>query len=204
MDNGMSLSDIAAVTRDNDGMGAGGAWWVIILLLALGGGLWGGNRAAAAEQPVTEAGLCNAMNFNNLENAVGRLNDASQLQFTQVTNGMANMGYENMRNFAQTQQTVQAGNYELARQLADCCCTTQRAIDGVNYNGAMNTAAINANTTAVGQKVLDAIQQNKIESLQAKVNELETRNMFCGIPRISPYGYGVVPNFAGCGCTAAF
>lgn len=203
MDNGMSLSDIAAVTRDNDGMGAGGAWWVIILLLALGGGLWGGNRAPG-EQPATEAGLCSAMNFNNLENAVGRLGDSNQLQFTQLTNGLASLGYEDMRNFAQTQQTVQAGNYELARQLADCCCTTQRAIDGVNYNGAMNTAAINANTTAVGQKVLDAIQQNKIESLQAKVNELETRNMFCGIPRISPYGYGVVPSFAGGCCAAAF
>lgn len=202
MDNGIGLSDIAAVTRGNDDLGAGGAWWVIILLLALGGGLWGGNRAAA-EQPVTEAGLCNAMNFNNLENAVGRLNDASQLQFTQMTNGLASMGYENMRNFAQTQQTIQDGDYQLARQLADCCCTTQRAIDGVNYNGAMNTAAINANTTAAAQKVLDAIQQNKIESLQAKVNELETRNMFCGIPRISPYGYSVVPSFAN-GCAAAF
>lgn len=203
MDNGIGLSDIAAVTRGNDDLGAGGAWWVIILLLALGGGLWGGNRAAA-EQPVTEAGLCNAMNFNNLENAVGRLNDANQLQFTQMTNGLASMGYENMRNFAQTQQTIQDGDYQLARQIADCCCTTQRAIDGMNYNGAMNTAAINANTTAAAQKVLDAIQQNKIESLQAKVNELETRNMFCGIPRVSPYGYVMAPTMQNGCCAASF
>lgn len=179
----------------------GGAVWIIILLLAFGGGMWG-NRGG--EQPVTEAGLCNAMNFNNLENAVGRLNDANQLQFTQMTNGMANMGYENMRNFAQTQQTIQAGGYELSRQLADCCCATQRAVDGVNYNGAMNTAAVNANTTAQIQKVLDAMAQNKIESLQAKVNELETRNMFCGIPRVSPYGYAMVPSFQNGCCQAAF
>lgn len=48
--------------------------------------------------------------------------------------------------------------------------------------------------------------QNKIESLQAQVSELKTQNMFCGVPRISPYGYGVVPNFAtpcGCGCNGA-
>lgn len=203
MDNGTSLSDIAAVTRGNDDWGGmNGAWWIIILLLALGGGMWG-NRGADG-QPVTEAGLCNAMNFNNLENAVGRLNDANQLQFTQMTNGMANMGYENMRNFAQTQQTIQGGSYELSRQMADCCCTTQRAIDGVNYNGAMNTAAVNANVTAQVQKVLDALAQNKIESLQAKVNELETRNMFCGIPRVSPYGYAMVPSFQNGCCQAAF
>lgn len=203
MDNGTSLSDIAALMRgDDDFGGMGGAVWIIILLLAFGGGMLG-NRGADG-QPVTEAGLCNAMNFNNLENAVGRLNDANQLQFTQMTNGMANMGYENMRNFAQTQQTIQGGNYELSRQMADCCCTTQRAIDGVNYNGAMNTAAVNANVTAQVQKVLDALAQNKIESLQAKVSELETRNMFCGIPRVSPYGYAMVPSFQNGCCQAAF
>lgn len=36
----------------------------------------GWNRGGGANgEPVTEAGLCNAMNFNNLENAVGRLSD---------------------------------------------------------------------------------------------------------------------------------
>ena len=44
MDNGMSLSDIAAVTRDNDGWGNGGAWWIIILFLfAFMGNGWGMN-----------------------------------------------------------------------------------------------------------------------------------------------------------------
>lgn len=205
MDN-MSLSDIAAVTRgENDGFGgANGAWWIIILLLALGGGFWGGNRPAPNGEPVTEAGLCNAMNFNNLDNQVGRMSDLMQTQFMQTSQGLASVGYENLRNFAQTQDAVKDGNYALASQLADCCCTTQRAIDGVNYNAAMNTAAINANTTAQTQKVLDAIQQNKIDALQAKVSTLETQQMFCGVPRISPYGYGVVPNFAQgcCGGTA--
>ena len=40
----MSLSDIAAVTRDNDGFGgANGAWWIIILLLICGCGNGCGN-----------------------------------------------------------------------------------------------------------------------------------------------------------------
>lgn len=59
----------------------------------------------------------------------------------------------------------------------------------------------NRNTTAQTQKILDALAQDKIESLQAQISELKTQNMFCGVPRISPYGYGVVPNFATpCGC----
>lgn len=63
----MSLSDIAAVTRgndDGDGWGGNGAWWIIVLFLFMFGAGW--NRGGGANgEPVTEAGLCNAMNFNN-------------------------------------------------------------------------------------------------------------------------------------------
>ena len=76
----------------------------------------------------------------------------------------------------------------------------------LKYSNAMNTASINENTIAGIQKILDALSQNKIESLQEQVSELKTQQMFCGIPRISPYGYGVVPQFATnpCACGIAF
>lgn len=194
----MSLSDIAAVTGNENGWGNGGWMWIIVLFLFMFGNGW--NRNAATEQPATEAGLCNAMNFNNLENAVGRLSDNENLHMMQLSQGLSTTGYENLRNFADTQASIKDGNYALSSQLADCCCKTQRAVDGVIYNNAMNTAAINENTTAQTQKILDALAQNKIESLQAQVTELKTQNMFCGIPRINPYGYNVVPNFTNCGC----
>lgn len=51
MDN-MSLSDIAAVTRnvDGDGWGAGGGWIMIILFALIfgGNGLWGNNNRGNA------------------------------------------------------------------------------------------------------------------------------------------------------------
>lgn len=198
MTDGVSLADIAAVTdKSNDGMfgSSGGGMWIfalLILLLIGGGGFFGGGRNVNGT-PVTEAGLCNAMNFNNLENAVGRLNDSLQSDYMGLQNGICNLGYETLRNFNNTQQ-----------QLAECCCTTQRAIDGVNYNGAINTAAINANTTAQTQKVLDAIQQNKIESLQAQVQQLQLQAQMTGVVRY-PNGYvytaGNSPFCSnGCGC----
>lgn len=61
-------------------------------------------------------------------------------------------------------------------------------------------ASTNATTIAQTQKILDAMAQNKIDSLQAQVSELKTQNMFCGIPRINPYGYGVYPYQNACGC----
>jgi hypothetical protein len=45
---------------------------------------------------------------------------------------------------------------------------------------------------------------NQIQGVRFVSNRQEAEN--CGIPRISPYGYGVVPNFAtpcGCGCNGA-
>lgn len=42
------------------------------------------------------------MNFNDLANQVGRANDMMQTQFMQTSQGLASVGYENLRNFVQT------------------------------------------------------------------------------------------------------
>lgn len=182
MTDNLSLADIAAVTDKNDcGMFGGNSAWIIIFLIfaMMGGGGFGwGNRPMPVQtDAVTEAGLCNAMNFNDLSNAVGRLSDMSQTQFMQTSQGLATVGYENLRNFMSTQQLVQSGDYALSNQMADCCCKTQTAIKDVEYQGAMNTAAINANVTAQTQRVLDAIAENKMSEMQARINQLETANV---------------------------
>ena len=66
----------------------------------------------------------------------------------------------------------------------------------------MNTASINANTTAVGQKILDAIMGNRMEDMQNRINQLDLKNELQGVVRY-PNGYtynaGQSP-FCGCGC----
>ena len=194
-----TLSDLATATRGADGIDGfgGGAWWIIVLFLfAFMGNGFGRGNAAPNGEPVTGAGLCNAMNFNDLQNMVGRLSDNENLHMMQLSQGLSSIGYENLRNFADTQATVKDGNYALASKMANCCCENKQMIADLKYNQAMDTASINANTTAQTQRILDAISQNKIDSLQAQVSELKTQQMFCGIPRINPYGYGAVPQFA--------
>ena len=51
------------------------------------------------------------------------------------------------------------------------------------YDGAMNTASINAVTTAQTQKILDVLAQNKIEALQGRINQLELSQATCGMVR---------------------
>ena len=195
----MSPADMRAVLdgRDGygDGFGMGGGWFAWILLFALFGGNGFGGWGRNGCQPVTESDLCNANSFSELKNSVGRLNDNQSAIARQTDNAIATIGYQNLQN-----------TNTLSAQIADCCCTTQRGIDSVNYNGAMNTAAINANTTAGVQKILDAITGKRMADMQNQINQLQLQAALCGIPRTNPYGYGIYayPACAGvttCGCT---
>lgn len=192
----MSAADIAAVTRggyDNDGFGFGNeGLWLFAILALMGGGFgnWGNNRNGC--NPVTEADLCNANSFSELKNSVGRLSDQIDGVNINLTKAVCDLGYATLGNFN-----------ALERQLADCCCTTQRAIDQVRFDGERNTAAINANTTAQVQKVLDAICGNRMADMQNQINQLQLQAALCGVvryPNQTTYGAGFNPFFGGWGC----
>lgn len=183
MDNGYSLADLAAV--GNDSFGGNNMWLIIlfVLIFGMGNGYRNGdfgNYATAASQQEILFG----QQFQNLDNKLDRLG-----------NGIADATFA-------LNNSVKDGNYATQTAIKDCCCTTQRNTDALRYDMAQGFANTNANTTAAVQKVLDALAQNKIDSLQAQVSELKTQNMFCGIPRISNYAYGVYPYATnnGCGC----
>jgi hypothetical protein len=186
-----SLADIAAVTggEGKDGMFGGGYLIMILILfliLTMGGGAFGANRGT----PVTEADLCNANSFSELKAGVARNTDGISNMYTGLQNGLSNLGYETLRNFN-----------ALATQLADCCCTTQRGIDNVNYNGAINTSNIIQAQERGTQKILDAICGNRMADMQAQINNLQLQAALCGVvryPNAITYGAGPSPFFGGC------
>ena len=215
MENTYSLSDIAAASKNNDYDGfGGGAWWIIILFLFMFGmGGWNNRNANGNGEPVTEAGLCSAMNFNDLQNQVGRLSDQNQQQTQILGNGICNLGYEMQRNVGQLGKEValsqanlaQQVSSDLSSQMAQCCCTTQRAIDGVNYNQAINTASINANIDAK----FAAMEKNQLEQTiaaqQAQISQLQLAQQMNNVVRYPngfTYNAGMSPFCGGCcsGC----
>lgn len=171
-----SLSDIAAVK--NNGFG-GTDSWVLIILFALifgGGGFFGGRNdgygqfaTAASQQEI----LFN-QHFNNLDNKMDR-------GFTSIGNGIADATFALNNTIVNGNNNVAGTVIAEGRGIGDKLCELKTAVH------------------AEGEATRAMLQQNKIESLQAQVSELKTQNMFCGIPRINPYGYGVYP-YAGCGC----
>nr|DAM88829.1 MAG TPA: hypothetical protein [Bacteriophage sp.]DAO09613.1 MAG TPA: hypothetical protein [Caudoviricetes sp.]DAQ42592.1 MAG TPA: hypothetical protein [Caudoviricetes sp.] len=185
-----SLADIAAVTggNRNDGAWGDGGWWVLIILFALFGG-WGGYgfggnggggyTATAATQADIQRGFDNSAVISKLDGITNGLCDG----FYAVNNGMLT-GFNTIQQAinADTVAGMQNAN-AIQSQLANCCCETREAIQGVNFNMAQNTCALqntmNNNTrdiidsqNAGTRAILDYLCQDKIATLQAENNDL--------------------------------
>lgn len=188
MDN-YSLSDIRAATGSGDcGWGGGmGGWGLWILLFALFGGNGFGNRGQAA----TTEDLASGFNFSALQGKTNDILAAVNGVNQNLGNAICQLGYQELQNIN-----------GLERQIADCCCTTQRAIDSVKFDMANYSAATNATITAGVQKILDKMCADQTAALQSRVQSLELQQALCGIPRTSPYGYGIYayPTCQPCGC----
>lgn len=204
MDSALTASDVALL--DNNGMGGGNAFlWIFALLILANGGLGGwGNRgdfgqyATAASQQEILFG----QQFQNIDNKIDR-------GFTSIGNGISSATFS-LNNSIKDGNAMVAGRVVdegrgLQSQIADCCCTTQRNIDSVRFDMSNYACDIKANDTANTQKILDVLAQNKIETLQGRINQLELQNAMCGVvryPNGMTYDAGRSPfcNCGGCNC----
>ena len=169
MDNGTyTLSDIAAVTdgnRNNGGMFGGdwSAWIILFLLFGLFGGGWGGfggfggfgGGGAGFQGYATRADINEGFALNGLQTGI-----------TAIQQGLCDT------------------TYALNNAIKDCCCTTQRAIDGVNFNMAKGfcdlsnvvnngTRDVLENQNANTRAILDFLTQDKIATLTAENQNLK-------------------------------
>ena len=217
MDSGtLSASDVALLSGNNGfgGWGDGGAFmWIFALLILAGGGFGFG-------------GFNNAIGYENLatSNEVQRGFDNQNLQ-AQTRDILAAVNAGTAQSVAATNQTfhdnlsaMQSLYNETARDIAglavgqanllarenECCCETKQMIMQSNYDGAMRDANTNANITAQIQSVKDMIAQDKIEALQAQVNQLQLAQATANVlryPNAWTYNAGMSP-FCVCGCGA--
>lgn len=190
----MTMPVQPAYQGGNGGFGGwGGDWasWIILFLIfgmfgwgGYGGG-WGGNSGNGLGSPsgqgwATRADINEGFALNGLQNGQTSIRDAVSNGFHSVDNSICNLGY----------------------QLQDCCCQTQRAVDGVNYNMATqangiqnaiqgvrydmatqacdtrntiqnSTRDIIDNANANSRAILDFLTQDKIATLTAENQSLK-------------------------------
>lgn len=182
----------------NNGGWADGGWlWIIVVFALLFGwgnggfGGFGGNNggdyvATAATQADIQRGFDNQAVVSKLDGITNRLCDG----FYAVQNGMNGINTNILQTGFGIQQAINADTVAnmqntnaLQSQLANSCCETREAIQGVNYNMATNTCALqntmNNNTRDIidsqqagTRAILDYLCNEKISSLQAENNDL--------------------------------
>lgn len=184
-----------ACGNGGDGFGDGNGWWIILFVLFFvfggwGNGGWGGNGggyvATAATQADIQRGFDNQAVISKLDGITNGMCDG----FYAVQTGMNGINTNIMQTGFGIQQAINADTVAnmqntnaLQAQLANCCCETREAIQGVNYNMAQNTCALqntmNSNTrdiidsqNAGTRAILDYLCQEKISALQAENSDL--------------------------------
>jgi len=210
----LTPADLGALMGRNDGLFGGGSgggllFAILLIVLFMGNGAWGSGRGAFGTEAIQnqmQQGFDNQNTMANQRETLAAVNAG-----TAQTVATANQVYHDLAGYigdkyAELDRDVLGISSTLQQVMANqnsCCCQTLRAIDGVNYANAQNTAAINANTTAAVQKVLDAITENKIEALQSKINSLELAQATSSVvryPTSYTYSAGQSPFCGGCGC----
>ena len=208
---GYDLSDIAAVTKNEDGIfGGNNGWWIILLFLFAFGGFGGGRVGTPASVEDVRAAVDQQTLISKLDQQTYGLADSTYALNTAITGGfhgvdnaICNLGYN-----------TQAGFNMLANQLNNCCCENGRLIEKgfaeTNYNLATQACDTRRAICDSTREIIDFLTQDKIATLTAEnqtlkfaasqaaqnaylVNELRP----CPVPAYTvanPYGYSV------CGC----
>ena len=177
--------------------GDGSFMWIFGLLILLGlfngGGFgFGGNGNTNALSADMQRGF-------DAQNTMAQTRDI----LSAVTNGTAQTIAASTQNASNAITAIKDGNAGIIREfgnvetaisgiageMQNCCCSTLRAIDGVNYN-----------TTVQIQKVLDAIAGNRMADMQNQINALQLQNAMSGVlrfPSAWTYAGGVFPPVSG-------
>lgn len=166
------------------GFGGGFAdgWWGIILIALLFGwgnngygGCFGGSRGGGSSEFVgyelgkmaTQADVASGFNNSAVLSSLNELKlGQAGIQQT-LCQGFNGINTSILTSTNQINQGICNLGYTLTSQISDCCCQTQRAIDGVKYALSQQTCDIITNQNANTQRIFDYLTNEKISSLQA-------------------------------------
>ena len=187
-ENGISLADIAAVTRNNeDGWGMNGMWnnpfiylvWMFMARSFNGNG-WGegygpgmAGLATAAGQYATQADIQRAFDTNTITNKLDGITNG-------LSDGFYAMNTATLQGFNGVQRDLCAGFNSVNNGITEnrfaaqqCCCETQKGIMENRYAAEKNTCEITNAIHAEGEATRALINANTMQELR---DRLEARD----------------------------
>lgn len=170
MNEGLTASDVLALTRNNNENEMWNNPFIYLVWLAvLGGGGLFGNRNGELQGAITRSDLFEGFNNQDVNGQLRGITNGLCDGFYAINNGLKD-------GFYGTQAGIKDGFYGIQGALAEnrfaaqnCCCETNRNIDAVRYEGAQNTCAITNAIHAEGEATRALINSNVMQELRDKL-----------------------------------
>lgn len=183
MNENVSLSDIAALMKNNGGLdGSYGLWLVVFIILCCGGwgnGFGGNNNFANA------IGYENLATSNEVQRGFDNQNSMANQRdiLAAVNSGTAQAVAATNQTFHDTWNMLSDKYSELQRDISNvalqaqsnqanqqqCCTNVLRAIDGSNYSTAMGMADLKQEVINQGNLNRQMMQEDKIDRLEREL-----------------------------------
>lgn len=191
---GLSVADIAAVTRNNEdgfGFGDNSAWWLIILFLFMFNGNWGNGYGNGGVGSEVQRGFDQSAVMGGISGIQSSLTGGFVDTAAALCNGFAGVNGAIANGFAQAEIAANSRqmadmnqNFTLQSQLAQCCCDNRLASADLKYTIATENCA---DRTALNegvrdilesqnngiQRILDTMCQDKIDAKNERIADLE-------------------------------
>jgi len=220
----LSASDVALLSNKDGMWGDSSFLWIFALLILANGGFgWSNNglsNAIGYENLATsnevQRGFDNQNSMANQREILAAVNDASARGIATTNQVYHDVVSYVGDKYSELDRDILGVGSAVQQSIAnqnECCCSTKMLMSeigsGINaniaqsrYDAAMNTAAINATTTAQTQKILDAITGNRMADMQNQINALELQNQLASVVRYPNNTFYAVPSpcFNSCGC----
>ena len=187
--------------------GSGMGFWgfLILAMFLFGGGGFGGFGNGNGNTNAIQADVNRGFDNQNLQAQTRDILGA-------VTNGTAQTIAASTQNAANAINAIKDGNTGIIREFGEvenaltalagkqqeCCCSILRASDGINYNNALNTAAIQKTIVEEAQKNRDLLTGNRMADMQNQINQLQLSQALSGVvryPSATTYNAGPSPWF---------
>lgn len=192
-ESGLTASDVALLSGrngNNDGFGDNGSWWVIIFLIFAfmgwgrgNNGFGGGsNGYGAMDNYVLASDFATIQ--RQLSDGFGDLTAQSRYIQNGLCDGFYAMNTSLLNGFAGVNNSIMTNGYEtrnainnVSSQLASCCCDIREGIQGVNYNLATNTCALQNTMNMNTRDIVDSVNAN-YRALHDEIvaNRIEDKN----------------------------
>lgn len=192
-ESGLTASDVALLSGrngNNDGFGDGmGAWWIIVFIIFAfmgfgrnGFGGFGGNGSGATDNYILASDFATIQ--RQLSDGFSDLTSQSRYIQNGICDGFYAMNTSLLNGFAGVNNAIMTNGYEtrnainnVSSQLASCCCDIREGIQGVNYNLATNTCALQNTMNMNTRDIVDTVNAN-YRALHDEIvaNRIEDKN----------------------------